>query len=129
MFSSNSQLNYQKDSQQDKVLLFLFNLFLLITSTHYQVFTRFCNAQLSPLGVSIPSGTLTKGRLDDGIVLWHLLGVLMGPQTALPKINFKPNAKIQQMNNLSVSLEFLKKQGVGQGIGAQGRRGPKRSAE
>jgi hypothetical protein len=56
--------------------------------------------------------------LDDGTVLWHLLGVLAG--TSLPRINFKPNAKIQQMSNLSVSLEFLKKQGVGQGIGAQG---------
>lgn len=98
MFSSSSHL---KDSQQDKV------------------FTRFCNAQLAPLGVSIPQGSLTKGRLDDGIVLWHLLGVLVGPQITLPKINFKPNAKIQQMSNLSVSLEFLKKQGVGQGIGAQ----------
>jgi len=72
-----------------------------------RAFTRWTNAKLAPRNMTIE--TLTTD-FCDGIALINLLEVLSGK--SLGRYNKKPSMKVQKMENVTLALNFLKKEGV-----------------
>lgn len=87
------------------------------TVSHFQqsqdqqekVFTRWCNIHLKKRDQKIEDGTLTKGALDDGFILWHLLSQLSGK--TLRKLD-PPKMRTHKLGNITCTLQFLVEENI-----------------
>lgn len=80
--------------------------------THWQdiqqkVFTRWCNDYLSQRGMYVED---LKTDFKNGVKLVNLLEILSAK--SLGRYNKHPVINLQQMENLTLSLEFLKQEGI-----------------
>jgi hypothetical protein len=84
-----------------------------------KVFTRWCNVHLAERNIQLAEKTLCTGSLDNGLILWNLLEIISSKK--LVGVNKRGLGRIHNCNNILVSLNFLKAEGVKLvGIGAEG---------
>jgi len=85
-----------------------------------KVFTRWANTHLENRNIRLPTGSLLRGALDDGLILWQLVAEISGKEDQMEKYNRKPVMRIHKVNNILGSLNFLAKDGLKLvGIGAE----------
>ena len=73
-----------------------------------KTFTRWCNEFLKRRGIQIED--LYKD-LQDGLVLINLIEILSHPKT-MGKYNAKPRIGVAKIENLSIALRFLEREGI-----------------
>lgn len=71
--------------------------------------------------LELPMGSLTRGGLDDGIMLWECITAL--DEEPIPqKPNRRGKMRIHYINNVNISLQFLTSRGLKLvGIGSEGK--------